>query len=276
MACHLRRRRRCGWGEGLDGPLPSFLMAVAHRVGPSSTSGQIFLDLKEGPSRSTRYLTTRSNSRRSVTRTVDQAQPFSTRPAEVTGCAAARRPMASGARAVEVTNTGCMPEEERLYGTLRLLTLATLRLPDLAMIAQLVHIDATAGDPVVLCAAHDVAGGGLGSLTGRSRRMAATSATRSTPGSTTRCSSRASSSPATMTTRPHRPDAPRDPGAHGRHRRDRRRPNARPRSALGEHPTSVRLLPDRALMRAPVRPRGELNRLLRPRRSTANSRVCAR
>lgn len=59
------------------------------------------------------------------------------------------------------TNTGCKPEEERLYGTLRLLTLATLRLPDLAMIAQLMHIDAAADDPVVLCAAHDVAGGAL-------------------------------------------------------------------------------------------------------------------
>ncbi len=59
------------------------------------------------------------------------------------------------------TNAGCMPEVERLYGTLRLLALATLRLPDLAMIAQLMHIDATADDPVVLCAAHDVAGGGL-------------------------------------------------------------------------------------------------------------------
>ena len=51
-----------------------------------------------------------------------------------------------------VSNTGCMPEEERLNGTLRLLALATLRLPDLAMIAQLMHIDATADDPVVLCA----------------------------------------------------------------------------------------------------------------------------
>ncbi len=59
------------------------------------------------------------------------------------------------------SNTGCMPEEERLYGTLRLLTLATVRLPDLAMIAQLMHIDAAADDPVVLCAAHDVAGGAL-------------------------------------------------------------------------------------------------------------------
>jgi predicted deacylase len=46
-------------------------------------------------------------------------------------------------------------------GTLRLLTLAALRLPDLAMIAQLMHIDAAADNPVVLCAAHDVAGGAL-------------------------------------------------------------------------------------------------------------------
>ena len=59
------------------------------------------------------------------------------------------------------TNTGCMSEGELLYGTLRLLALATLRLPDLAMIAQLMHIDAAADDPVVLCAAHDVAGGAL-------------------------------------------------------------------------------------------------------------------
>ena len=59
------------------------------------------------------------------------------------------------------TNTGWMPEEERLYGTLRLLTLAAERLPDLAMIAQLMHIDAAADDPVVLCEADDVAGGAL-------------------------------------------------------------------------------------------------------------------
>ena len=57
------------------------------------------------------------------------------------------------------TNTACRPDEERLYGTLRLMTLAILRLPDLAMIAQLMHIDNE--DRVVLRAACDVAGGAL-------------------------------------------------------------------------------------------------------------------
>ena len=45
------------------------------------------------------------------------------------------------ALAYGATNTGCRPDEERLYGTLRLVTLAILRLPDLAMIAQLMHMD---------------------------------------------------------------------------------------------------------------------------------------
>jgi len=36
-------------------------------------------------------------------------------------------------------NTQCSPEEETAYGTLRLLTLATLRLPDLALYAHLLH-----------------------------------------------------------------------------------------------------------------------------------------
>ena len=57
------------------------------------------------------------------------------------------------------TNTACRPEEERLYGTLRLITLAILRLPDLAMIAQLMHIDN--GDRVVLRAGCDVTDGAL-------------------------------------------------------------------------------------------------------------------
>ena len=57
------------------------------------------------------------------------------------------------------TNTACRPDEERLYGTLRLMTLAILRLPDLAMIAQLMHMDNE--DRVVLRAAHDVTGGAL-------------------------------------------------------------------------------------------------------------------
>ena len=57
------------------------------------------------------------------------------------------------------TNTACRPGEERLYGTLRLVTLAILRLPDLAMIAQLMHMDNE--DRVVLHAGCDVAGGAL-------------------------------------------------------------------------------------------------------------------
>ena len=57
------------------------------------------------------------------------------------------------------TNTGCRPDEERLYGTLRLMTLAILRLPDLAMIAQLMHMNDE--DRVVLRTACDVAGGAL-------------------------------------------------------------------------------------------------------------------
>jgi hypothetical protein len=57
------------------------------------------------------------------------------------------------------TNTACWPEEERLYGTVRLTTLAILRLADLAMIAQLMHADHQGH--VVLRAARDVAGGAL-------------------------------------------------------------------------------------------------------------------
>lgn len=57
------------------------------------------------------------------------------------------------------TNTGCRPDEERLYGTLRLMTLAILRLPDLAMIAQLMHMNDE--DRVVLRTGCDVAGGAL-------------------------------------------------------------------------------------------------------------------
>jgi hypothetical protein len=63
------------------------------------------------------------------------------------------------ALAYGATNTGCRPDEERLYGTLRLVTLAILRLPDLAMIAQLMYMDDE--DRVVLRAACDVAGGAL-------------------------------------------------------------------------------------------------------------------
>jgi hypothetical protein len=57
------------------------------------------------------------------------------------------------------TNTACRPDEERLYGTVRLMTLAILRLPDLAMIAQLMHMNDE--DRVVMRVACDVAGGAL-------------------------------------------------------------------------------------------------------------------
>lgn len=49
-----------------------------------------------------------------------------------------RRAVAHGA-----TNTGCTPNRERAYSTLRLLTLATLRMPDLVLYA---HLADTYGD----------------------------------------------------------------------------------------------------------------------------------
>ena len=152
------------------------------------------------------------------------------------------------------TNTGCMPEEERPYGTLRLLTLAILRLPDLALIPNYMHIGAGVDDPVVLGAAHDVTGGVLrlahralethgrdvgyeiGAwiddallLAGRARAASMTS-----PSSLTGCVTRRS-----------------PPTSHDRHRRDR---DARTRNAVGEHPAPVRdvLI---ARVRAPMRPR---------------------
>jgi hypothetical protein len=46
------------------------------------------------------------------------------------------------------TNTQCAAEEERTYGTLRLLTLATLRLPDLFLYAHIVEVLADDDHPV--------------------------------------------------------------------------------------------------------------------------------
>ena len=57
------------------------------------------------------------------------------------------------------TDTGCRAEEERMCGTLRLIALAILRLPDLALLAQLIHADSE--DRLVLRAARDIAGGAL-------------------------------------------------------------------------------------------------------------------
>jgi hypothetical protein len=48
--------------------------------------------------------------------------------------------------AAGATNTQCSAEEERTYGTLRLLTLATLRLPDLFLYAHIVEVLAGDGD----------------------------------------------------------------------------------------------------------------------------------
>jgi hypothetical protein len=55
-----------------------------------------------------------------------------------------RRAYAAGI-ARGASNTHCSAEEERMYGTLRLLTLATLRLPDLFLYAHIVEV--LAGDP---------------------------------------------------------------------------------------------------------------------------------
>ena len=56
-----------------------------------------------------------------------------------------RRAYAAGV-ARGATNTQCTAEEERTYGTLRLLTLATLRLPDLFLYAHIVEVLATEAD----------------------------------------------------------------------------------------------------------------------------------
>ena len=95
------------------------------------------------------------------------------------------------------TNTACRPDEERLYGTLRLMTLAILRLPDLAMIAQLMHMDDE--DRVVIASPATSPAARCGSLTERWKPMAATWATRSARGSTTRCRPPLSSSSASTT-----------------------------------------------------------------------------
>jgi len=71
-------------------------------------------------------------------------------------------------RAIEhgATNTGCTPDRERAYGALRLMTLATLRLPDLVLYAALADAyddeqHANRGASGVLRAVSDVAAGAL-------------------------------------------------------------------------------------------------------------------
>jgi len=71
-----------------------------------------------------------------------------------------------GATEQGATNTGCTPDRERAYGALRLLTLATLRLPDLVLYAALTEVydDEPAAGRVrrgVVGAVGDVAAGAL-------------------------------------------------------------------------------------------------------------------
>jgi hypothetical protein len=72
-----------------------------------------------------------------------------------------RRAVAHG-----IHNTQCTPEQESAYGTLRLLTLTTLRLPDLVLYAHLLHVYGDENDegrlprPVVR-GVSDVAAGAL-------------------------------------------------------------------------------------------------------------------
>ena len=81
--------------------------------------------------------------------------------AATTGQAELRRVYAV-AVARGANNTGCTAEVERAYGTLRLLTLALVRLPDLALCAHLLDmVDEREDDPVVARATSDVATGAL-------------------------------------------------------------------------------------------------------------------
>jgi hypothetical protein len=60
-----------------------------------------------------------------------------------------RRTMYGRAVAFGVANTQCSSERERQFGALRLLTLATLRLPDVALYGELLH--SYAGERSVRC-----------------------------------------------------------------------------------------------------------------------------
>jgi hypothetical protein len=82
------------------------------------------------------------------------------------------------------TDTACS-DEECLCGTLRLITLAIVRLPDVAMLAQLMYTD---GEDRVCCAPPATSPAArFGSRTERWKPMAVTWATRSACGSTTPC-----------------------------------------------------------------------------------------
>jgi hypothetical protein len=63
-----------------------------------------------------------------------------------------RRAMYGRAVAFGVANTQCSSERERHFGALRLLTLATLRLPDVAPYRELLHSDSGERSPCCLVA----------------------------------------------------------------------------------------------------------------------------
>ena len=60
------------------------------------------------------------------------------------------------------TNTGCTTEEERAYGALRLLSLALLRLPDLALCAHVLdRVEEPDGDRLVAQTVSEIVAGAL-------------------------------------------------------------------------------------------------------------------
>lgn len=88
----------------------------------------------------------------------------------VAAAAATSRPelrrVYQGAVAHGAHNTQCSTEQESAYGTLRLLTLTTLRLPDLLLYAHLLHVYDEDGDgadvpPAVVQGESDIAAGAL-------------------------------------------------------------------------------------------------------------------
>jgi hypothetical protein len=98
----------------------------------------------------------------------------------------AKRKRSMYARAVAhgAANTQCSVERERGYGALRLLTLATLRLPDLAVYGELLHSHAEEASAVSVVAQTLIgASAGAMRLAHRALEMhASRSATASTPG----------------------------------------------------------------------------------------------
>jgi hypothetical protein len=74
-----------------------------------------------------------------------------------------RRAYAAGI-ARGASNTQCSAEDERMYGTLRLLTLATLRLPDLFLYAHIVEVLASDRDHLPPVAVNAITAPAAGAL----------------------------------------------------------------------------------------------------------------